>query len=65
MTNRKLISVNEKTKEKLDSLKLCTDESYNSLLERVLPKWAQILKSKLEEEVLPSSPITNERNNTP
>mgnify|MGYP001609895897 FL=1 len=44
------IRVSEEIKSELDNLKICRDESYNSLLERVLPKWVQILRFKLLEE---------------
>jgi len=60
MTKNKLISIKQETKEQLDKLKLCNDESYNSMLERVLPRWAIILKNKLEEEAVASSTIQNE-----
>jgi hypothetical protein len=50
------ISVEKQTKKELEKLKICDDESYNSLLKRILPSWAVILKNKLKEEkeLLPS-----------
>ena len=64
MNKNKLIAIKQETKETLDKLKLCNDESYNSLLERILPEWAIILRNKLEEEKQGASPLTqNEGNN--
>ena len=59
MQIRTTITLNKETKKQLDSLKICQDETYNSLLERVLPKWAILLRTKLEEEVF-ASPSQNE-----
>lgn len=64
MNKNKLIAIKPKTKEELERLKLCPDESYNSLLERILPKWAQVLKSKLNEEASKEAPKTNETDNS-
>ena len=50
MHKTKLIAIKSETKKQLDELKLCNDESYNSMLKRILPEWAIILKNKLNEE---------------
>jgi len=60
VSEKTTITLKKETKGKLDSIKICKEESYNSLLERVLPKWAQILKTKLEETEV--SPTQNEEN---
>ena len=58
------ISIYKETKEELDKLKLCKDESYNSLLERMLPEWMIILKNKLEEEKQEVSPQSQNETNS-
>ena len=49
------IRLDKETKEELDKLKVCKDESYNSLLLRILPEWCIILKNKLKEETTEGS----------
>ena len=65
MNKNKLIAVKEDRKNELDRLKLCSEESYNSLLERILPNWAIMLRNKLEEEkpIETPLPLQNEGNN--
>jgi hypothetical protein len=59
------ISVQEKTKEELDKLKLCNDESYNSLLKRILPNWAElILELNKKEKDKPSQSQANATENS-
>jgi len=50
MTKSKLITVKEDIKDKLDEIKLCQDESYNSVLARVLPKWAEAVLGELNKK---------------
>ena len=64
MIKSKLISVKQETKEKLDDLKLCADESYNSILERVLFPWMKTLKIKLETEASASDPNSQQHEST-
>jgi len=55
MAENKLIAIKPETKNQLDNLKLCQDESYNSMLQRVLPEWMRILKTKLKNEEEPKT----------
>ena len=51
MTNNPTsIRVDEQTKEELAKFKLCPDESYDSLLKRVLPTWATTLNELNKKE---------------
>lgn len=62
MDKNKLIAIKPETKKQLDSLKLCEEESYNSLLKRVLPEWMIILKKELnKEEPRKAPPSQNEQ----
>ena len=57
------ISIHKETKEQLDELKLCEDETYNSMLRRILPKWAIVLREKLNEGRAELSQQPNETTN--
>jgi len=47
MDKNKLIAIKEETKDNLDKIKLCPEESYNSLLSRLI----QLFKDKSEKDV--------------
>ena len=53
------ISIQKETKENIDKLKICDDETYNSALKRILPEWAIILKKKLNEETSEEVPTSS------
>jgi len=55
------ISLNKETKEEMDKLKLCREESYNSLLTRVLPRWMSVINNELNKERTKSPPLANEQ----
>lgn len=49
MTAKNIISVKEETKNNLDKIKLCSEKSHDSVISRILPKWAESLLKDIKE----------------